>query len=138
MFMPKKFFFVLLAILAGIFSANAERWLSVIVPVKQALTEAAFPSDAYVPSFEICTVPDSTVVAKSTTILDNTIVIAGFSAEDEKGKFLIHVFVEKKNSDGNTFKSNDFEDAWLPLDLSKIEGKRYQTDDVLIPIRKAK
>lgn len=138
--MSKRFYSVMVLIACSAFASfiHAERWLSVTVPVKQALTEAAFPSDHYLPQFDICSAVDSTVVAKSKTIFNETDVIGGLSTEDENGKFLIHVYVEKFDAVGNPVPSADFEDAWLELDLSKIQGKRYRTDEVLIPVRRVK
>lgn len=126
----------LFGVLSIVFSTHAERFVTITVPVKQELTQEAFPSDTYVPSFEICNYTDSTVVAKSKTVFNETDVIAPLEVEDENGKFLIHIFVNKLDSEGSLIPSTDFQDVWTELDLSNVKGKRYRTDDILIPIRK--
>lgn len=129
-------FTLLLVALCSVLSAYAERFLTIIVPVKQELTQEAFPADSYLPAFEICSNTDSTIVAKSKTVFNETDVIGPLEVQDENEKFLIHIFVNKMDSEGNLTPSADFQDVWTELDLSKIKGKRYRSDDVLIPIRK--
>lgn len=129
---------LLLGTLTVAFVSSAERYLTVTVPVKQELTQEAFPSDTYVPTYHICTSSDSTVVAKSKTVFNESDIIGLLETKDENGKFLVHVFVNKMDAEGNLTPSADFQDVWFELDLSKITGKRYRANDVFIPIRKVR
>lgn len=131
-------FVVLFGVLNMALAAHAERYLTVTVPVKQELTQEAFPSDTYVPAYHICTSSDSTVVAKSKTVFNESDVIGLLETKDDNGKFLVHVFVNKLDSEGNMTPSVDFQDVWFELDLSKISGKRYRANDVFIPVRKVR
>lgn len=126
---------LLLVILAGVFSASAERNVIITVPVLHGLTEEALPDD-FMPAFDICNAADSTIVEKSKVCMGNSRVIGVLTTNDEKGKFLIHVYVNKKVGDGTVETSDDFQDAWLDLNLAKIKKDKHEFKPVYINARK--